>query len=157
MNLQESGPFDSIQHPKKRAFLAAYSELGSQSRAALIAGVDRTTVWMWRQRDAEFVEAMKVAHVLACESLEDEARRRAVDGVEKPVFQQGRHVGNITEYSDTLLIFLAKGAMPEKYRETWRGEISGPSSGPVQFDLSGLTEDELGTVSKLLERAATRS
>ena len=46
--------------------------------------------------------------------LEDEARRRAVDGVDEPVFQQGKQVGTIRKHSDTLLIFLLKGIRPQE-------------------------------------------
>ena len=49
--------------------------------------------------------------------LEPEAIRRAVEGVEKPVYQGGELVGYVREYSDTLLIFLLKGGKPHKYRE----------------------------------------
>ena len=44
-------------------------------------------------------------------------RRRAIEGVDKPVFHNGKVVGSIREYSDTLLIFALKGSMPSKYRE----------------------------------------
>ena len=55
-------------------------------------------------------------------NLEDEARRRALQGVEKPVFREGRQVGTVTEYSDTLLIFLLKARRPEKFRDRARFE-----------------------------------
>jgi hypothetical protein len=51
--------------------------------------------------------------------LEDEAVRRAYEGVEKPVCQMGKEVGVIREYSDTMLIFLLKGLRPAKYRERY--------------------------------------
>jgi hypothetical protein len=65
------------------------------------------------------------------DQLEQEARRRAHDGVRKPVYQGGKRVGYIQEYSDTLLIFLLKGLRPEKYRE--RFEHSGAGGGPLQL------------------------
>ena len=61
----------------------------------------------------------------ACDALEAEARRRAVEGVRKPVYYRGEIVGTVKEYSDTLLIFLMKGAMPEKYRENVKIEHTG--------------------------------
>ncbi len=42
--------------------------------------------------------------------------RRAVDGVDEPVYQGGKKVGSITRYSDTLLIFLLK-ANRDKFRQ----------------------------------------
>lgn len=108
-----------IRHPKKRAFLAEYSQCGNVSRAARAAGVCRTTIYDWLERDEKFSMAMKLAEAEATEVLEEEARRRAVDGTAKPVYQGGQLVGHVQEYSDTLLIFLLKGLKPEKYRERY--------------------------------------
>ena len=49
-------------------------------------------------------------------SLEEEAIRRAVDGVDRPVFFQGKIVGYTKEYSDTLLKFLLEAKRPAIYR-----------------------------------------
>jgi hypothetical protein len=43
--------------------------------------------------------------------------RRGVTGYDKPVYQQGRLVGTVREYSDTLLIFALKARAPDRYRE----------------------------------------
>ena len=46
--------------------------------------------------------------------LEEEARRRAVDGVNKrPIYHRGVQVGEIAQYSDKLLIFLLERRRPE--------------------------------------------
>lgn len=51
-------------------------------------------------------------------SLEAEAVRRASEGTLKPTgWHKGEPSGYIREYSDILLIFLLKGAKPEKYAE----------------------------------------
>ena len=77
--------------------------------------------------DAAFEDAMEEAADL----LESEARRRAHDGVEEPVFgslggnQGSGEVGRIRKYSDTLLIFLLKGARPDKYRERQEHQVTG--------------------------------
>ncbi len=62
---------------------------------------------------------------MGADLLEDEAVRRAKDGVEEPVYQGGKLVGHVQKYSDTLLIFLLKGAKPEKFRERSQHEFSG--------------------------------
>lgn len=54
---------------------------------------------------------------IGADSLEDEAVRRARDGYDKPVYQQGQCVGQVRKYSDTLMVFLLKGARPKKYRD----------------------------------------
>ena len=61
----------------------------------------------------------------AAQRLEAEAKRRAVEGVEEPVFYQGKQCGVIKRYSDALLMFLLKGAMPDKYKERTSTELTG--------------------------------
>ena len=50
----------------------------------------------------------------AADALEREAWRRGAEGVSRPVYQQGREVGVIQEYSDALLIHMLKAHRPEK-------------------------------------------
>lgn len=132
----------SLPNSKQAAFLAAYAKTGNITQAAKLAKVDRSDHYGWLKSEA-YERKFADAHEEACELLEVEARRRAVEGVKKPVIYQGEicyqkvwnpetkewHVRNtpltIREYSDTLLIFLMKGAMPDKYRENIKTEISG--------------------------------
>lgn len=119
-----------ITHPKKRAFLAAYSELGTVTHAAEAAKVVRKSHYNWlKDDDAEIYKAaFDEAHQRACDCLEAEARRRAIQGVDKPIIRNGFVVSTFKEYSDTLLIFLMKGAMPDKYRERIDQKHSGSVS-----------------------------
>jgi hypothetical protein len=117
-----------IQLQKKQAFLDAYSQCGNITEAAKLAKIDRTTHYDWLTRDPEYPERFKNAENQAIDSLEKEAWRRAVEGVEEPVgWHQGVAGGTVRRYSDTLLIFLLKGARPERYRENIRQEITGPN------------------------------
>ena len=102
--------------PKQTAFLAAFAQLASVTHAAEAAQINRREHYRWLP-DPAYAEAFAEAQQIAIESLEREARRRAVEGVEEPVFHNGRVCGTIRRYSDTLLIFLLKAAYPEKYRE----------------------------------------
>jgi hypothetical protein len=54
--------------------------------------------------------------------MEEEARRRAVEGTKKPIFYRGQVVGHIRDYSDVLLMFLLTAHRPERYRENTRNE-----------------------------------
>jgi hypothetical protein len=107
---------------RKKRFLDVFGELGIISRAAEAAGVGRTTVYEWQEHDEHFSLAFRQAEIRSTEVLESEARRRAVDGVEKErrVYDnRGNLIDEYTEtsYSDTLLIFLLKARDPNKYRE----------------------------------------
>jgi hypothetical protein len=114
----------TAQH--KKAFLAHYREAGNISRACDAAAVERRTVYKWQEHDDGFALAFKQAQVEAVEALEAEAYRRAVEGVEEPLHSAGRMIGTVRRYSDTLLIFLLKGAAPAKYRERYD---AGPGGG----------------------------
>jgi hypothetical protein len=103
------------------AFLVALAETGNATEAARCVGIDRRTAYYLRTNpDAQdFAQAWDEAIQEAADHLEREARRRAVEGTAEPVYYKGEQVGAIQRFSDTLLIFLLKGARPEKYAE-WR-------------------------------------
>jgi hypothetical protein len=92
-------------------FLAELAHGASVTAAAEYAGVSRAMVFRWRRDDPRWEEAMR----MGVDRLEDEAHRRAVHGVVRPVYQGGAKVGEIREYSDTLLLAILRGKRPEVY------------------------------------------
>lgn len=150
----EASVTNEIQHAKKRAFLAAYAECGTITQAAEIANIDRCTHYEWIKTDPIYAKAFEVAHQKSIERLEQEARRRAVEGVEEPVYQGGKKVGVVRKYSDTLLIFLLKGAAPDKYRERVQTEHTGriDSNMTVTHDLRKLSAAELAQLEAILSK-----
>lgn len=122
----DAAMFGDVVPPEKQgAFLAALEQTGNVTRAAEHVGVDRRLFYRLREKDPTFAEAWQRALLIGIEALEDEARRRAFEGYNKPVFQQGAQVGTIREFSDTLAIFLLKGAKPDVYRERQDVNVSG--------------------------------
>jgi len=115
---------DTARRIKKEAFLTAFSECGIITLAAEAAGIARSTHYRWLEEDPDYPALFMAAAEQAGERLEQEARRRAVEGVEETVYYQGKPCGTVTKYSDTLLIFMLKGAKPEKYQERIRNEIT---------------------------------
>ncbi len=107
------------------AFLDAFRDLGTVTAACEAAGVARRTVYDARHADEDFALAWADVETESTESMELEARRRAVKGTDKPVFQGGIEVGRIREYSDTLLIFMLKARRPETYRDNVKIEHGG--------------------------------
>jgi len=157
---------------KQRAFLAAYAQTGNITRAAALAKVARSRHYEWMD-DPDYAAAFAAAGEEASDHLEAEARRRAVEGIEEPVVYQGElamkidsigrrtaHPLTIRRYSDVLLIFLLKGMRPDKFRDNWRGEITGPGGAPLVaragLDLSNLTDDELTTLRELAKKATAQ-
>src|SRR4029077_6213148 len=47
------------QSAKKKKFIAALAEVPSVKHAAQRAGVDRTTIYMWRKQDRDFAAAWR--------------------------------------------------------------------------------------------------
>lgn len=78
------------RHLWTNAFLAALSVHGVLSRAAEETGIDRSTVWRRRETEPEFAKACQEAIDQAADTLEAEARRRALDGEAEPVIYQGQ-------------------------------------------------------------------
>jgi hypothetical protein len=74
-------------------------------------------MYLWREEDEAFRAQWDKARDLGADALEDELMRRAKNGTLKPIYQGGHLVGRVREYSNTLGIFLLKGAKPEKYRD----------------------------------------
>lgn len=90
---------------------------GNVSRACKKAKISRQTAYRTRQDDEAFNAAWAEALDIAVGLLEDEAWRRAQEGVLEPVFFKGERAGSVRRYSDTLLIFLLKAHKPTVYRE----------------------------------------
>src|SRR5215831_8149136 len=109
----------------KVAFLEQFKVAGTITAACRAAGINRDTHYEWLARDPQYAKDFEEAGLVRVELLETEARRRALVGTDKPVYQGGKLVGHIREYSDTLLIFLLKAERPEKYRERYEARIKG--------------------------------
>jgi hypothetical protein len=115
----EPSLFKEIRHPKKRAYVTALALTGNRTRAAELAGVERTTPYtrQWKE-DEELQEAVRRAKEMAADRIEDELYRRGVEGVEKPTgWYKGKQGGYVKEYDTTAAIFLLKGLRPEKYAD----------------------------------------
>lgn len=115
----------------QKAFLLAYARLGTITHAAKEAGVVRQQHYEWLECP-DYKACYDAAHAEACDVLEQEARRRATTGWDEPVFHNGEECGVKRKFSDTLLIFLMKGAMPDKYRDNSKVEhVGNVDVGPV--------------------------
>ena len=100
--------------------------------------VDPVTVWKERKANADFAALYEDARIAGAQLLEEEATRRAAQGVRKLKFFEGQMITYPTgktikndkgedvpefvpyvehEYSDTLLALLLKRHFPAEYRE----------------------------------------
>lgn len=136
MILQEMSATDltlkSSERPWETQFLEGLAKTANVTLAAAGAGICRQTAYLWRKESQSFAEQWDDAIQQAVDSLAQVAWERAMHGVEKPVYQQGRLVGSMREYSDALTMFLLKAHRPDRYnvvRHTH--EHFGPGRGPI--------------------------
>lgn len=117
---------------KEDAFLAALQVGQSVGAACMAAKLGRSAAYSWRREDQEFAKLWDDAVEQGTDILEDEALRRARDGTIKPIYQGGKKVGSVREYSDTLAIFLLKGRRPDKFKDRVAAEHTGRDGGPIE-------------------------
>ncbi|NOX84049.1 MAG: hypothetical protein GXP06_13905 [Alphaproteobacteria bacterium] len=77
-----------------------------------------------RDRNPGFADAWDEVQEIARGAVERELHRRAVEGWNEPVFYQGEQVGEVRKYSDRLLELMARGLIPERYRENFKLDAS---------------------------------
>jgi hypothetical protein len=164
---------------KKSAFLAAFVATASITRAAAAVPIERGMHYRWLSEDPEYLTAFGAAREQAAQTLEDEAVRRAHEGIDEPVVYQGdlcfplettiaedgevitRRSSSpllIRKYSDGLLQFLLKGFRPEKYRDRGSVEVSGPNGGPIPLTdnrLASLTDEQLASLVAITRQLAS--
>lgn len=100
-------------------FLNALAKHGRICDAADAVGI---TVWAAERWDTADLYGYKKRKAMALlrfnEKLDAEIDRRAITGIDKPVYWRGQQVGTITEYSDNLLMFRKKGVDP-RYKDNY--------------------------------------
>jgi hypothetical protein len=142
---------------KARAFLAAFRVTASITRAAEAAGIERDLHYRWLKDSKGYAAAFERAREEAGQTLEDEAVRRAHQGIFTPNIWKGQFAYaesdyipdpetsskklklyklkedakplGVVNYSDQLLMFILKGLKPDKYRE--RGLFEGKRGEPL--------------------------
>lgn len=107
---------------QKIEFLNELSNHGVVKHACTKAGISRLTFYYSYQSDEDFRRLVDDAMVLGAVNIEDEAKIRAVEGVEEDIYFKGEVVGTIRKFSDFLLVFLLKGNFPHKYNNTATSE-----------------------------------
>ena len=105
-------------------FLAAYATgFPTAKSAAKKAKIARSSHIRWLVNDPKYAERFDLLRQERVEEFEAEAARRAVTGVTRRMTVAGESV-EITEYSDTLLMFILKAERPEKYKDRQHVEHS---------------------------------
>jgi hypothetical protein len=110
---------------RMQVFLEIYRTTASVAAAAKLAGIRRGTHYDRLANDPAYQQAFARAKEEVADVIEGELFRRAVHGEKEAVFYKGKKVATILRKSDQLLMFIAKGALPCKYREHVATEHTG--------------------------------
>lgn len=122
-------------------FLEYYAKTGSYVRAAKACGLSVRTLRELEGLSTTFAEALDQARMLAVAEIEEAARERAINGVERDVYYKGEVVGQEREYSDRLAELLLVGNMPEKYGRDRFGQ-GASSAGGVNIVIQSFAGDK---------------
>jgi len=109
-------------------FLDRLRNSGNVRASCKAAGVPRRTIYNWRDKWVTFADEWDDALDDACDILEAEAWKRAIEG-----------------QSDRLLMFLLKAHRREVYGDVVRNEVTGKDGEPltVRFIDSNLSSNDL--------------
>ena len=111
--------------PEKRTeFLDALAESGNVSASAQLTGLSRRSLYDWRDAAPDFRREWDHALQIGLDGLQDEAVRRAREGVDVGVYQQGLRIGTARKYSDLLLMFLLNNHLPRDQDRAEASEIT---------------------------------
>lgn len=129
----------------QQTFLSAFAASGVVLVGCRAAGMDRSLVDYWNEHDARFNVAYGMARRETDDRIRAEIQRRAVQGVNvrKTITVDGvvKRIEETTEFSDQLLMFLARSRMPE-FKDNERVQLV--------FD-----EEALGVIVDIITRTVT--
>lgn len=129
---------------RRRVFLETLRTSANVSASARASGASRRDLYRYRQNDPAFREDWDHALEEALDDLEGELRRRAVEGVEKPIYYGGKPCGAVRSYSDNLGMFLLKSRRPHVFASN--GAIRHPDAD------EGGPDDARERLEQMLER-----
>lgn len=134
---------------QKTSFLEKLAE-GQSIVGAAGDHATRRKLYRLRDGDADFAKEWAAAYKEGTDALVNEARRRAVDGVQDvKVIGSGEHQREVpvVHYSDTLLMFLIK-QRDHSFRDNSRVEVTGNDGGPVQVEHRGVKLSDILTAAR---------
>lgn len=115
---------DGFTPAKQRKFFKALKKCGCIRDACRVAGISKTTVDRWRDKDEGFDGKVVAALAIASSELDMIAWQRATRGCEEKIYRDGKLVSVRVKPSDSILRLLMQGANPEKYGRT--GQLPQP-------------------------------
>lgn len=138
-------------------FLERLALTGLVGASANSVGISRVTAYDRRNTDPIFAQAWDDAMDDATDLMEQAAFKRAVHGVDEPVWMRGDDgrpvkVDIIKRYSDRLLELLLKAHRPKKYNDRVVTEVSGPGGGTIQVEQREVKQFDWAAYAKLAQQ-----
>lgn len=132
-------------------FLFYLSDTANATYSATAAGFARPVVYERRRKDPAFEKLYNEALERGIDRLEERAHDRAFDGVNEPVFYQGKICGYVTRFSDSLTMFLLAGHREKYRRSTQDVNIAGrlKLNDTSDADLDALIAEKLAKISDI--------
>lgn len=130
-------------HEKQKFLAKLRANAGNISKAAQAIQISRVTAYEHKKTDADFSQAWDNVIDDVIDAMEQELHRRAVKGVQEPVFYKGEMVAKVRKFSDRLLEFALKGKRPEIYRE--RLDINNHHSGALDVGIQATIDSVYGS------------
>jgi hypothetical protein len=96
----------------ERLCMCLIADCGDMRRACEEAGIGQAFIHNWMRDDPEIGRAVNEARQIGWSNLESVAYERAVKGIKVPVYYQGEHVGDTTEYDNTVLMKMLQARVP---------------------------------------------
>ena len=132
-------------------YIEALQMHGMEHTAAVTAGTTVRAVRKLIEQHEEFAYAVDAALEASADKVEAEVRRRAIDGVEKGIYYQGDLVATELQYSDSLLLALAKAKRRREFGD--KAEISGPGGAPLTVNIRSFTPPEVAAAQAAFDAA----
>jgi hypothetical protein len=129
---------------KMTKFLTALKATGCNvSKACTVSGLTKANIDSLRLRSGAFGRVCDDVYESVTDDLEEAGLKRAVEGVDEPVYWRGVKVGTKKAYSDAILTMMLQGRRPNVYKSRAATELTGANGGPVQTEDLGWAKDRL--------------
>jgi len=128
----------------KEMFLGVLENIPNITAACKLLEINNSSIFRARKSDPEFDAAISEAMNSGYDMIEEEARRRAVEGVLEPVYYKGEQVldangnpGGIRKYSDRLILELLRAYKPKRFNPGVKLGMGGGEKFTLTLNLGG--------------------
>ena len=142
--------------PKQQQFLNTFPIYGVIGKTATAVKITPQAVYRWIATQPSFCNIFQQVRALLKHLMEDAAVSRSVYGVKEDIFYKGEVVGEKTNFSDSLLMFMLRAADPGTYREKSSLDLYTKTEEPGNGMLGDLSKDALAEIHRVIAADAAK-